>query len=227
MPESVTDLAKKLVTSLHRLGADKSISQDSHGNVSVRVDDGKSFLIKPSGVPFHRISISDIPRLDLETLESWDRIYGGVACLKPSVDSSEHAKIYKKNPWVNSICHTHSPFATAVASAVPHNHRAIPVFCTEMADYFGMPIRISPYASFEWGEISLQEDEKAILLDSHGVLTCSRSSDPSEAVKLAHAVEMVAQKFTYFISLGGSRHQTLGPEESQKWNDRYQNRYGQ
>lgn len=203
---------------LHLMGRSQSVIEDTHGNVSCR--DRDTIYIKPSGVPYADIHASDVCQIGLELGEEL-RQNG----LRPSVDTEHHRSIYRRNPRVGSICHTHSPYATAWAIA----GRDLEVSCTEHADYFGHPIRCLPFASLDqWGWIDLCGIEQAVLLGKHGVLICANDRDPSSAVKLAIALEAIAKKYTIAAQLNWQvPGEPLNPYEVSKWHDRYQRRYGQ
>lgn len=81
------------------------------GNVS-QVDRSLGVMaIKPSGVPYERLSAEDITVVSLETGE---RVAGH---LNPSSDTPTHLALYRAFPGIGGITHTHSPYATAWAQA--------------------------------------------------------------------------------------------------------------
>ena len=81
------------------------------GNVS-QVDRSLGVMaIKPSGVPYERLSAEDITVVSLETRE---RVAGH---LNPSSDTPTHLALYRAFPGIGGITHTHSPYATAWAQA--------------------------------------------------------------------------------------------------------------
>lgn len=91
------------------------------GNVS-QVDRSLGVMaIKPSGVPYERLSAEDITVVSLETGE---RVAGH---LNPSSDTPTHLALYRAFPGIGGITHTHSPYATAwaqagQAAALPGHH---------------------------------------------------------------------------------------------------------
>ena len=82
-------------------------------------------VIKPSGVPYDKMTPADMVVTDLD-----GKIVEGT--LKPSTDLPTHVALYKAFPSIGGIAHTHSRHATAWAQAV----REIPCFGTTHADYF-------------------------------------------------------------------------------------------
>jgi L-ribulose-5-phosphate 4-epimerase len=82
-------------------------------------------VIKPSGVPYDRMTPADMVVTDLD-----GRIVEGK--LKPSSDLDTHTALYRAFPSIGGIVHTHSRHATAWAQA----RCEIPCFGTTHADYF-------------------------------------------------------------------------------------------
>jgi L-ribulose-5-phosphate 4-epimerase len=89
-------------------------------------------VIKPSGVPYDRMTPADMVITDLE-----GRIVEGK--LKPSTDIDTHTALYRAFPGIGGIVHTHSRHATAWAQA----RREIPCFGTTHADYFHGPVPVT------------------------------------------------------------------------------------
>lgn len=206
---------KDLVDAFKFLSAKQNIVEDAHGNVSCL--DNDVMYIKPSGIEYDDITIDDIATI----VRNGDS-YVKIGLKKESVDTNHHIQIYCNNIDIKSICHTHSPYATACAIAC----YAVPVVCTEHADYFGHDIRVLPYKDLnDWGKyILLNENEKAILLGNHGVLTFGNT--PLEAAKRAVALEAVCKKFV-LASQASQKIKALPQIEVNKWYERYVNSYGQ
>ena len=80
------------------------------GNVS-GIDRAEGILaIKPSGVSYEKMRVSDIVLLDLE-----GKVVEGK--WSPSTDTPTHIALYKAFPGVGGIAHAHSEYATAFAQA--------------------------------------------------------------------------------------------------------------
>jgi len=88
--------------------------------------------IKPSGVPYERMTPADMVITDLD-----GRIVEGN--LKPSSDLDTHTALYRAFPSIGGIVHTHSRHATAWAQA----RREIPCFGTTHADHFHGPVPVT------------------------------------------------------------------------------------
>ncbi|MBN1351489.1 L-ribulose-5-phosphate 4-epimerase [candidate division KSB1 bacterium] len=97
----------------------------SFGNVS-GIDRGKRIMgIKPSGIPYQKLSFQDIVLVNLD-----GKIVDGD--YRPSMDTNTHLILYRKFDSIGGIVHTHATHATAWAQA----RRAIPCYGTTHADHF-------------------------------------------------------------------------------------------
>ncbi len=95
------------------------------GNAS-GIDREKGLIvIKPSGVPYEKMTADDLVVVDLE-----GNIKEG--SLKPSVDLPTHIELYKRFKDIKGVVHTHSDYATSFAQA----KRAIECYGTTQADTF-------------------------------------------------------------------------------------------
>lgn len=103
------------------------------GNVSAIDRDSGLIVIKPSGVPYDRMTPESMVVVDLDgrPVES---------SLKPSVDVAIHATLYRAFPAIGGIAHTHSHYATCFAQAC----RPIPCLGTTHADYFNGDVPLAP-----------------------------------------------------------------------------------
>ena len=95
------------------------------GNVSGIDREHGLVVIKPSGVPYERLTPQMMVTVNLE-----GRIFDGE--LNPSSDTPTHIQLYINFPNIGGVVHTHSPWATAWAQA----GAGIPCFGTTHADYF-------------------------------------------------------------------------------------------
>src|SRR5258708_2826982 len=95
-----------LLAALYLMARSGDVIRDTHGNVSCLDDDG-TVWIKPSGMEYGSIHLDDLCTYDLQTGGPI-----GVFSRKPSVDLPHHLSVYRRHPWVRSVCHTHSPYAT-------------------------------------------------------------------------------------------------------------------
>ena len=95
------------------------------GNVSGRDAASGAIVIKPSGVPYERMTA-----MDMVVLDANGAVLEGK--LKPSSDAPTHLELYRAFPELGGIVHTHSSWATVWAQAC----RGIPALGTTHADYF-------------------------------------------------------------------------------------------
>lgn len=102
------------------------------GNASGISHENGLVAIKPSGVPYEKMTPDDMVITDLD-----GRIVEGG--LRPSSDLDTHLALYRAFPSIGGVVHTHSRHATAWAQAC----RAIPCFGTTHADYFHGPVPVT------------------------------------------------------------------------------------
>lgn len=196
------------------------------GNVSQRVQvdpAGPSaadlLVIKPSGVTYDELTPESMVVCDLD-----GNLVDGTR--SPSSDTAAHAYVYTHMPEVGGVVHTHSTYATAWAA------RAEPVPCvlTMMADEFGGPIPIGPFALIGDDSIgrgiveTLRESRSpAVLMQNHGPFTIGK--DAKAAVKAAVMVEEVARTVHISRQLGDPL--PIPQDKVDSLYARYQNVYGQ
>jgi len=193
--------------------------QWTSGNVSERLSDGKSFIIKPSGVSYRDLQPSMMVICDLDG----NVIEGDLA---PSSDTAAHAYVYKHMQNINGVVHTHSNYATAWAAI----QQDIPCALTAMADEFGGDIPLGPFALIGNDDIGKGIVETltghrspAVLMKNHGVFTIGK--DAQAAVKAAVMCEDVAKTMWIAQSLG--RIKRIDQQSIDSLYSRYQNVYGQ
>jgi L-ribulose-5-phosphate 4-epimerase len=193
------------------------------GNVSGRVPGHDLFVIKPSGVDYRELAPENMILCDLDGAI----VEGSIGSQgSPSSDTAAHAYVYRHMPHVNGVVHSHSTYATAWAAT----GREIPCVLTAMADEFGGPVPIGPFAII--GDESIGEGivstlaghrSRAVLMQNHGPFTIGKSA--ADAVKAAVMVEDVAR--TVFIAQQLGEVIPMPQEAIDSLFDRYQNVYGQ
>ena len=189
------------------------------GNVSARVAGEDLMVIKPSGVDYDSLTADAMIVCDLD---------GAVVegDLSPSSDTAAHAYVYRAMPEVGGVVHTHSTYASAWAAL----GEAIPCVLTAMADEFGGPIPIGPFALIGNDDIGkgivdtlAGSRSPAVLMQNHGVFTIGR--DARAAVKAAVMCEDVARTVHVARQLGTPL--PIAQQDIDRLYDRYQNVYGQ
>lgn len=142
----------------------------SGGNLSMRIPGESAFAITPSNFDYMKMTTNDICVLDfkLKSLEGE---------LKPSVESSFHAGIYKQRGDVNAIIHTHQIYTSALSLM----KAPIPALFDEQVRYLGRSVEIIPYAPS--GTVFLKKQivkyiknhSNAYIMENHGALCFGES----------------------------------------------------
>lgn len=199
------------------------------GNVSQRVavvegyDGPDLFVIKPSGVSYTELSAENMV---VCTLDGHKIVDGTPERLQPSSDTAAHAYVYAHMPQVGGVVHTHSTYATAWAA----RGEEVPCVLTMMADEFGGPIPVGPFALI--GDYSIGRGivdtltgsrSRAVLMRNHGPFTIG--ADARDAVKAAVMCEEVARTVHIAQQLGPVV--PLAADDIDRLYERYQNVYGQ
>ena len=189
------------------------------GNVSGRLRGHDIMVIKPSGVGYDDLSAEAMIVCDLDG-EVLDGDFS------PSSDTAAHAYVYRNMPGVGGVVHTHSTYAAAWAA----RREDIPCVLTAMADEFGGPVPVGPFAiigddSIGRGVVDTLREHRspAVLMANHGVF--SIGADARSAVKAAVMCEDVAR--TVHLSRQLGEPVPLDPSDVDRLYDRYQNVYGQ
>ena len=167
------------------------------GNVS-GIDREKGLVvIKPSGVDYDKMKVSDMVVVDLD-----GNIVEGD--LNPSSDTPTHLALYKAFPEIGGVVHTHSTYATAWSQA----GKDIPNIGTTHADYFHDAIPCTADMTedevmggayeLETGNVIIKRFEglnpvhtPGVLVKNHGPFAWGK--DPHEAVHNAVVMEQVAK----------------------------------
>ena len=176
------------------------------GNVSGIDRNAGLVVIKPSGVPYERLTVEDMVVVDLE-----GNVVEGE--LRPSSDTPTHLALYRSLPEIGGVVHTHSPWATSWAQA----KRAIPAFGTTHADYFYGEIpctreltdeEIATAYELETGHVILETLDELMLeaVAVPGGLVANHApfcwgKDANEAVHNAVVLEEVAKMGLHALNL--------------------------
>lgn len=167
------------------------------GNVS-GIDREKGLVvIKPSGVSYDTMKVSDMVVVDLNS----GKVVEGD--LNPSSDTPTHLVLYREFSGIGGVVHTHSTYATAWAQA----GLDIPDIGTTHADYFHEDIpctrkmnKSEVFGEYEkeTGKVIVERfkkmnpmDTPAVLVRNHGPFTWG--SDADNAVHNAVVLEQVAK----------------------------------
>ncbi|MCR5084393.1 MAG: L-ribulose-5-phosphate 4-epimerase [Succinivibrionaceae bacterium] len=181
------------------------------GNVSGIDRDAGLVVIKPSGVEYDEMTPDDMVVVDLKT---GDKVEGK---LNPSTDTATHLEIYRADPKVMGVTHTHSRYAASWAQA----GLDIPAMGTTGADYFygAVPCtrkmtdeEIKEAYEANTGKVIVETfrsrginmmDIPAVIVHSHGPFTWGKS--PANAVYNAVVLEEVAFMDFHAVMLKGGK----------------------
>lgn len=166
------------------------------GNVSGIDRESGLVVIKPSGVDYDTMKVSDMVVVDLD---------GNVVegDLRPSSDTPTHLALYKAFPEIGGVVHTHSTYATAWAQA----GIGLPNIGTTHADYFHQAIpctadmteaEVKGEYELETGNVIIERFKgmnpvhtPGVLVKNHGPFAWGK--DPHDAVHNAVVMEQVAK----------------------------------
>jgi L-ribulose-5-phosphate 4-epimerase len=216
--EAVTRLRDE-VAALHAELTRYQLVAWTSGNISARVPGHDLMVIEASGVPYDDLGPEAMTVCSLDGT-ALDGDYS------PSSDTASHAYIYRSLPEVGGVVHTHSTYASAWAA----RGEPIPCVLTAMADEFGGPIPVGPFALIGGEEIGRGvvdtlrgQRSPAVLMRNHGVFAIGASA--SAAVKAAVMCEDVARTVHVAHQLGTPL--PIAQDAIDSLYDRYQNVYGQ
>ena len=166
------------------------------GNVSGIDRESGLVVIKPSGVDYDTMKVSDMVVVDLD---------GNVVegDLRPSSDTPTHLALYKAFPEIGGVVHTHSTYATAWAQAGID----LPNIGTTHANYFHQAIpctadmteaEVKGEYELETGNVIIERFKgmnpvhtPGVLVKNHGPFAWGK--DPHDAVHNAVVMEQVAK----------------------------------
>jgi L-fuculose-phosphate aldolase len=167
------------------------------GNVSVRLEGG--LLVTPSRMSYEELEPDDL------VVVSWEsaRIEGNRL---PTSETELHRQILLERPDIGALIHSHSPYASVVASC----HRSIPVLVDDMAEVIGGEVNCAKYVSAgehkklaQSARLAIGAEACAVLLANHGVIAGGR--DLAEALVASQFVEKAAMIMILGQSLGGAK----------------------
>ncbi len=172
---------------------DTKLTTGSGGNISIFNRNENLVAVSPGSMDYYEISPADVMIVDKEgnIIEGYN---------KPSSETAFHLALYKKREDINSVIHTHSIYATAMACLrmeIPPLHYLVGLI--------GDKVPVSDYATF--GTEKLAEniieaigDYNACLLANHGAV--SVGADIEKCFLIAEHVELAAQLFLLSKNVG-------------------------
>lgn len=196
-----SDLRQALVAASVEL-VRSGLNHGTAGNVSARL--GVGLLITPSGVPAEKTTPAMIAAMPLAGDGEWS------GPCKPSSEWRLHRDILVHRPDVGAVVHTHSLYATVLAT----QHRAIPALHYMIAVFGGPTISCTPYVPF--GTQALSDliiehlgERHGVLLGNHGMVATGDTLD--HAMWRAAELETLAKM--YFLASTGRQPVVLSEKE--------------
>lgn len=191
-------LVERVVETAAQVVASGAISANGHGNVSLRVA-GADEMYYTAASSLRGLRPEDVVRVGLDgTVRegALPPIQGAVVAM--------HTALYDERPDVGCVLHTHSPYATAYATA----RRGIDCWIEALAMFgLGAGVPLAGYAPRGSEQAvanirqALNPGVPAVLLANHGVLVFHRT--PELAVMVGGIVEEAAQAGINSAALGG------------------------
>lgn len=173
----IVEYGKKLIAA--------GLTRGTGGNISVLDEKSKLMAISPSGMDYFETKPEDVVVMDLN-----GKIVDGFR--KPSSEWRMHLIFYQKREDVGAVVHTHSMFATTLATL----HWEVPP-ASYLIAYAGKKVPCAPYATFGTQEIAdaaynaMGEEYNAVLLANHGLIAVGL--DMPSAFGIAEIIEMVCE----------------------------------
>jgi len=181
----IVRFGKKLVTS--------GLTVATGGNLSVADRREGLVAISPSGVDYFAMKPSQVTVVTVEGKKVEGRG-------NPSSELPLHLALYRKRNDVEAVVHTHSLYATTVASL----GWEIPAF-HYLVGFSGKKVPIAPYATFGSDELARNvaqalKEFNAVLMASHGLVTVGESLEG--AFTVAEIVEYLSRVYCQVKTLG-------------------------
>lgn len=164
------------------------------GNLSTRV--GALIAITPRGLPYEKLTPGLVCVVDRDGL-----VVDGK--LAPSTELPMHLAAYRTVQAAAAVVHTHSPFATALSTAVDE----LPAVHYLIAE-LGGPIRVARYATPGSEELAHEmaegfRDRRAVILQNHGAITIGENLE--RAYERAILLEWLCTVYARARMLGDPR----------------------
>ncbi len=193
-----------------KLAYDEKMFAGTSGNLSIYDRESGLVAITPSTISYLTMTIDDIMviKLDGEIVEGKHR---------PSSEWNMHVEIYKNREDINSVVHTHSPYATSFSVS----DEPIPIILIEMIPFLNGGIDVARFGlpgtpSVGVEALKVLEEHKTCLLQNHGVLAIGK--DIAQAYVRSLYVEDAA-KIYHYAKINGNVN-CVSQEDIQKMKDR-------
>ena len=165
----------------------------SGGNVSVRMPTGE-ILVTPSGMIYEDMVPEDVLVVDID-----GNVLEGTR--KASVDTEALLYIFKHEPTLNAVIHTHQPYATAIGLVQDEFECNL----TTLANGTKGSVPVTPFssaASIDMGKdtVKYRGNSLAVILSNHGVIAVGESL--KQALYACVYLEEAAKTYVAAKSMG-------------------------
>lgn len=211
--QEIINKKKKELIEICKAIVEKGLVAGTWGNVSTKIDDN-FIIITPSGINYDKLSLENIPIINIKTKEFIGK--------KPSTELNLHLKIYEKKNDIKAIIHTHSIYASLFAVT----GKSLPPILEEIAQICGPKIKCAKYAIAGSDElvkntIEVLQESNAAFLANHGAIACGRTL--KEALTCALILEKGCKIFYKSKNIGKIR--ILPEKEAIKLYNFYREKY--
>lgn len=205
MNESIFALKNDIIQAGKRM-YDRGYVASNDGNISARIDSEK-VLITPTGVSKGFMKPEDLTIVDYN-----GKVLTGTK--KPSSEVFMHLQVYKDRPDVNSVCHSHPPYATGFAVAgIPLDKCVLPEVVIALGSIPLIEYGTPGTEEFYKPVLKLLKDYDAFLLANHGALTVGKdvinAYHKMETLEHFAKIAFVAQQIGYVNTLNKDQVQKL------------------
>ena len=206
--ELIVEYGKKLIT--------QGLTTGTGGNISIFDRKTRLMAMSPSGVDYFETRPQDVAIINVDTCEKIDGEF------KPSVEYLLHRIFYVERGDIDAIVHTHSTYATALATL----GMDLPASSYLIA-FAGPNVRCAPYRTFgtqELADIALEymKDRYCVLLANHGLVAGGKNI--AKAFNIALTIEECCH--TYHLAKTIGEPLILSDDEMKKLAVKFQT-YGQ
>jgi L-fuculose-phosphate aldolase len=190
---AIKDISEKIVKAGRAL-YDHGLVRGTCGNLSAKIPDTDTFLIKPSGARMENLKPEELVLVDLQG----NKIRGETSV---SLETPMHAAIYRTRKDVQAVVHTHAPTATAFGIAKTE------ILPLQIELFMLLPngVPVVPFKAPGSKALATAVQKKianhdALILENHGIVTvgstieaaCSLNEMVEEGAKIQFLVMMLA-----------------------------------
>ncbi|MBR2742913.1 MAG: L-fuculose-phosphate aldolase [Clostridia bacterium] len=182
----VVEYGKKLIT--------QGLTTGTGGNISVFDPETGYMAISPTGVDYFETAPEDVAVLRASDSKKID------GRLKPSSEYLLHSIFYNNRSDIRAVVHTHSPYATALATL----GEGLPA-ASYLTAFAGPDVRCAPYRTYGTRELAeaayeYMTDRNCVLLSNHGLV--AGAPDLAGAFHIALTIEECCRTYHLARSIG-------------------------